>query len=93
MLHIRLLVPTDLYEQVLALLDAAVGVTNISVMKGAARSPAGDLVELDAAREAADDLLDALTGLRLDERGSISVEQIDLSVSRGSRQAQQAGAG
>ena len=50
MLHIRLLVPTDLSEQVLALLDSSVGVTNISLVRGAARSPAGDLVEFDAAR-------------------------------------------
>ncbi len=87
MLHVRLLVPTDLSEQVLALLDAAIGVANISLVKGAARSPAGDLIEFDTAREVADDLLDDLAATELDERGTISVEQVDLALSKASRVA------
>jgi uncharacterized hydrophobic protein (TIGR00271 family) len=87
MLHVRLLVPVDLSEAVLALIDAAVGVANVSVVRGAARSPVGDLVEFDAAREIADALLDELAELKLDERGAITVEQVDLAVSRSSHEA------
>jgi len=89
MLHVRLLVPIDLTAQILALLDANVGVVNISVVTGAGRSPAGDLIEFDAAREVGDDLFAALADLDLDDRGSISVEQVDLSLSRSSREAQE----
>ncbi len=39
------------------------------------------------AREVADDLLDDLAALHLDELGAISVEQIDIAVSRSSREA------
>jgi uncharacterized hydrophobic protein (TIGR00271 family) len=87
MLHVRLLVPPDLTAQVLALLDSNVGVANVSVVRGAGRSPAGDLVELNAAREVGDDLLDELSAMHLDERGAISVEQIDIAVSRASQEA------
>ncbi|HZM66835.1 MAG TPA: hypothetical protein VFC16_11110 [Nakamurella sp.] len=93
MLHVRLLVPTDLFEQVLALIDATVGVVNSSVVnssvvRAAGRDPAGDLVEVDAAQEIVDVLLDDLADLQLDGRGSISIEQIDLSLSRRAREAQ-----
>src|SRR5450755_3226175 len=93
MLHVRLLVPTDLFEQVLALIDATVGVVNSSVVnssvvRAAGRDPAGDLVEVDAAQEIVDVLLDDLADLQLDWRGSISIEQIDLSLSRRAREAQ-----
>jgi len=86
-LHVRLLVPLDLVEQVLALIDACVGVANVSVVAGAARSPAGDLVEFDVARESADDLFDEFAAIELDERGAITVEQVDIAVSRSSRVA------
>ncbi|HYN74138.1 MAG TPA: DUF389 domain-containing protein [Nakamurella sp.] len=88
MLHVRLLVPADLSAQVLALIDGTVGVANSSVVPGAGRNPAGDLVEFDAARECADALLDDLNTLKLDERGAISIEQVDLSLSRSSQRAQ-----
>jgi len=88
MLHVRLLVPVDLSAQVLALIDGTVGVANSSVVPGAGRNPAGDLIEFDAARECVDALLDDLDALKLDERGAISIEQVDLSLSRSSQQVQ-----
>ena len=50
-------------------------------------------VEFDAARECVDALLDDLSELKLDERGAISIEQVDLSLSRSSQQAQDDGPG
>jgi hypothetical protein len=92
MLHVRLLVPTPGADRPdragAALIDTTVGVVNSSVVSGAGRDPAGDLVEFDAARENVDVLLDDLADLQLDERGSISTEQIDLSLSRRAREAQ-----
>jgi uncharacterized hydrophobic protein (TIGR00271 family) len=88
MLHVRMLVPTDLLAQVLALIDATVGVADISIVKGAARLPAGDLVEFEAARECADGLFDALAEIGIGERGAISVQEVDLALSSGAREAQ-----
>jgi uncharacterized hydrophobic protein (TIGR00271 family) len=81
-------VPTDLLAQVLALIDATVGVADISIVKGAARLPAGDLVEFEAARECADGLFDALAEIGIGERGAISVQEVDLALSSGAREAQ-----
>jgi len=58
------------------------------VVRAAGRDPAGDLVEVDAAREIVDVPLDDLADLQPDERGPISIEQIDLSLSRRAREAQ-----
>ena len=88
MLHVRLLVPTDLLAQVLALIDTTVGVADISIVKGAGRLPAGDLVEFEAARECADGLFDALAEIGIGERGAISVQEVDLALSSGAREAQ-----
>jgi uncharacterized hydrophobic protein (TIGR00271 family) len=88
MLHVRMLVPTDLLAQVLALIDATVGVADISIVKGAARLPAGDLVEFEAARECADGLFDALAEIGIGERGAFSVQEDDLELSSGAREAQ-----
>lgn len=81
-LHLRLIVPADLTETVQACLDDAVGVTHVAVLSGAARRPPGDVVLCDVAREAADELLEALRACGLGDRGAIAMEQVDLSLSR-----------
>lgn len=88
MLHLRLIVPSTRTDSVCATLDEALGVTNIVVLPGAAREPRGDLVLCDVAREAANEVLDALCDLGLDEEGSISVETIDTAISRVARVAE-----
>ncbi|WP_371677121.1 DUF389 domain-containing protein [Streptomyces sp. NBC_01276] len=82
MLHLRMITPHALTEQVVELIDRTVGTTHLVVLTGAARDPAGDVVMCDVAREAADELLQEMRALRLDESGSIAVEHIDLSISR-----------
>ncbi|MGH9095762.1 MAG: DUF389 domain-containing protein, partial [Acidimicrobiales bacterium] len=81
MLHLRVITPTDLADRVLALLDADVGATNVVVLRGVARDPAGDLISSDVAREAANGVLDGLSGLGVRERGSITLEGIDTAMS------------
>lgn len=91
MLHLRTIVPADRTDAVCSALASHVGVTNVVVVPGAARSPKGDLVTADVAREAANEVLDAMRDLGLDKDGSIAVEKIDLSLSevadRAERQA------
>ena len=89
MLHLRLLVPAELSSAVLALLSGYAGVAHLSQVRGAALDPAGDLVELEVAREAADELIEALNRLGLDPDGAISVSPVDLSLSAASVRAQQ----
>ncbi|MEU3605288.1 DUF389 domain-containing protein [Streptomyces sp. NPDC035033] len=81
MLHLRMIVPPDRTEAVTELIGATVGTTHLVVLAGAARDPAGDLVLCDVAREAGDELLHGLRELRIDQDGSIAVENIDLSMS------------
>ncbi|MEU3721905.1 DUF389 domain-containing protein [Streptomyces sp. NPDC031705] len=82
MLHLRMITPPHLTEEVVGLVERTVGTTHLVVLAGAARDPVGDLVLCDVAREAADELLHGMRSLGIDESGSIAVESIDLSISR-----------
>ncbi|MEU3652183.1 DUF389 domain-containing protein [Streptomyces sp. NPDC032161] len=81
MLHLRLIVPADRTDEVVRLVEGTAGTAHLVVMPGVARDPAGDMVLCDVAREAGDDLIGALRGLGIDEQGSISLENLDLTLS------------
>lgn len=87
MLHLRLHVPTDLTERVRHGLSASAVTTNLAVVPGAAAQPPGDLVTADVAREAMSDVLAWLRDLGVEKRGSIAIENVDLTLSDGARQA------
>lgn len=88
MLHLRLIVPVELRDTVLARLDKWVGVTHVVVLPGAAVRPAGDLVMCDVAREAADEVLGGLRETGLAEHGAIDVQQVELTISRAADRAE-----
>ncbi|GBQ02171.1 hypothetical protein SSP531S_36280 [Streptomyces spongiicola] len=88
MLHLRLIVPPDRTERVVATIEKTVGTTHLVVFTGAARNPSGDLVLCDVAREAGDELIGGLRELGLDREGAISVESVDLSLSRRADEAE-----
>ncbi|MFD8640157.1 DUF389 domain-containing protein [Streptomyces zaomyceticus] len=81
MLHLRMIVPQDRTARAVELIQSTVGTTHLVVLPGAARDPVGDLVMCDMARESTDELLHGLRGMRIDQDGSIAVENIDLSMS------------
>ncbi|MFE5834373.1 DUF389 domain-containing protein [Streptomyces sp. NPDC056488] len=81
MLHLRMIVPHETTPAVTELIESTVGTTHLVVIPGAARIPAGDVVLCDVAREAGDELLKGLRGLRIDQVGSIAVDDIGLSLS------------
>ncbi|MFG1850692.1 DUF389 domain-containing protein [Actinomadura geliboluensis] len=81
MLHLRAIVPADRTDAVCRALDACAGATNVVVIDGAARSPRGDLVTADIARESANEVLDALRALSVDRDGSIALDKVDLTLS------------
>lgn len=76
-----MIVPQDRTALAVELIESTVGTTHLVVLPGAARDPVGDLVMCDVARESTDELLHGLRGMRIDQDGSISVEDIDLSMS------------
>jgi uncharacterized hydrophobic protein (TIGR00271 family) len=88
MLHLRLITPSELTEDVVRSIEKTVGTTHLVVLPGAARDPAGDVVMCDVAREAGDELIGSLRKLGLDDCGSIAVEDIDLSLSRRAEKAE-----
>ena len=68
MLHLRVIVPTDLSERVIELLTENPGVTHLVVHPGAAVDPAGDEITADIARESANDVIDGLKSFGVKER-------------------------
>ncbi|MEU9332056.1 DUF389 domain-containing protein [Streptomyces sp. NPDC048290] len=89
MLHLRLITPPDRTADVIRLIENTVGTTHVVVMEGAARNPRGDVVMCDVAREAGDGLLTGLQELGIEDTGSISVENIDLSLSKRGTKAEE----
>ncbi|MFB9902976.1 DUF389 domain-containing protein [Allokutzneria oryzae] len=81
MLHLRIVCPPERTEAVLGVLRAEQGATHLVLLPGAGLDPAGDVVEADVAREAADDVLAQLCALRLDHDGAITMETIDTALS------------
>ncbi len=93
MLHLRLIVPSDLTPAVLDVLERAPEVTNLWHLPGAASRPAGDLVSCDVAKEEGSTLLRELRDLGLEHRGSIAVEEVDASISLAAQDAERAAPG
>ncbi|MET9893946.1 DUF389 domain-containing protein [Streptomyces sp. NPDC006465] len=89
MLHLRLITPADRTDDVVRLIEKTVGTTHLVVIPGAARTPAGDVVMCDVAREAGDELIGALRESGLARTGSIAVETIDLSLSKRADEAEE----
>ncbi|HEX5510140.1 DUF389 domain-containing protein [Streptomyces triticisoli] len=88
MLHVRLITPPEQTDDVVRLIESAVGTAHLVVLPSAARRPAGDVVLCDVAREAGDELLDGLRELGVDRSGSITVENLDLTLSEQAEQAE-----
>lgn len=82
MLHLRMIVPAGRTKEVAALVSATPGATHLTVVRGAAYDPVGDLLTCDVAREAADPLLAGLRGLGVADDGSIAVEDVEVTLSR-----------
>lgn len=89
MLHLRVIAPYERTDRVVEALDRTPGVTNIVVLTKAARRPEGDMVLADVAREAANTVIEELKALGLEEDGSITAEEIELSISRGADEAEE----
>lgn len=81
MLHVRLIVPTELTTAVLERLRATPGVAHVAVIHGAAIVPSGDLVLCDVVREAANEVVEWLQRQGIHRHGAITVETVEATVS------------
>ncbi|WP_327011082.1 DUF389 domain-containing protein [Dactylosporangium sp. NBC_01737] len=81
MLHLRVISPPDRTDEVVRIIEAAPGATNLVVLPGAARQPDGDLVLCDVVREAGSQVLSALRKQRIHEVGSIAIDHVDVALS------------
>jgi uncharacterized hydrophobic protein (TIGR00271 family) len=95
-IHLRLVVPTDVTDAVLAALRGDERITHLVILRGAAIRPDGDVVTLDVAREAASEVIAALRQLGVDGsdgRGGMAIEEVDAAPSRTARRAEEAAPG
>ena len=60
MVHLRIVVPAELAEKVLDLLEATPSTSNLILLAGAARQPSGDVILCDVAREDASVVIEDL---------------------------------
>jgi uncharacterized hydrophobic protein (TIGR00271 family) len=81
-IHLRIVSPPERTEATIAALERTDSVTNIVVLRGAARRPEGDVILCDVAREDASVILSDLKELRLHDEGSIALETIDTAISK-----------
>jgi uncharacterized hydrophobic protein (TIGR00271 family) len=87
-LHLRILSPDDSSDAVVDTLRSAVGVTHVIRFAGVALVPAGDVIEADVTREAANEVIETLRGMGLAESGAITMEPLDTVLSKAAEQAE-----
>jgi len=80
MLRVRVVSPAGLTGQLLERLSAAPGVHNLVVLPEAVHKPEGDAVDFDLNDSAANPVFRELRELGLAQRGSISVERVDATL-------------
>ncbi len=90
-LHLRVIAPEDLRDDVIGVLQQEVGVANVLLYPGAALDPPGDEIAADIARECANDVIKHLKALEVHHRGSISLEVLDTVLSSKAHEALQQG--
>ncbi|MGV9676721.1 DUF389 domain-containing protein [Nocardia sp. NPDC003482] len=93
MLHVRVICPPEATDAALAVLRTEPGATLITLHRGAAVEPAGDLIEADIARECANDVLAALSDLGIPSTGGILLDPVETSLSEAADRAEEAAPG
>jgi uncharacterized hydrophobic protein (TIGR00271 family) len=81
-LHLRILSPTALTDEVVDVLDTDPAVSGLAVVRGAAIRPPGDLVMADIAREGANHIVERLRATRVHREGSIEIDPVPTYMSQ-----------
>jgi len=87
MLHVRVVSPSDVTAELVAVLVADAGVLNLTVLPASVRNPDGDAVLFDVVQGRANEVIGRLRQLQLDRRGSIALEPVTTSISAGPARA------
>ncbi|MFD6061044.1 DUF389 domain-containing protein [Rhodococcus wratislaviensis] len=82
MLHLRILSPSALTDDVVRALVDDPAVSGLTVTATASMRPAGDLISADVAREGANEVIDRLRATGLHREGSIHIEPVHTWLSR-----------
>lgn len=82
--------PPDATGAVLAVLAANPGATHVTLARGVALAPAGDLIQADVAREAANEVLEQLTALGICKTGGITLGPVETVLSEAADRAVEA---
>jgi uncharacterized hydrophobic protein (TIGR00271 family) len=85
--HLRLIVPSELASPVIERLRDSPGVAHVIHLEASSSSPPGELVLCDVAREAANDVIEWLQQLDVHRRGAISVEAVESIISDAAERA------
>ena len=93
MIHMRLVVPDDLKDQVLDLFCGSEAVSSVICLEHAAHKPEGHVILADVAREEASVIVSDLKELDLDHRGTIALEYVDTAISDAADAAEKAARG
>jgi len=81
-LHLRIYSPAGLTAQACAVLESSSMVSSLAVVPTAGVRPVGDLIMADIPREAANDVIDALRELGLQDEGAIQIMGVPTWISR-----------
>ncbi len=82
MLRLTATIPSDLTEEVTRVLSDSSAVSTLSVLRGAAVRPVGDVVHADVAREGVNAIVESLRDLGVHEGGTLQLEPVSTWVSR-----------
>ncbi len=93
MLHLRLIVPADRADEVVASVCDDPAVALVTRERGAAVVPSGDVITVDVAREAADRIIARLRQLGVHRDGSITLEPVEMALSDAAMRAEAAAPG
>jgi uncharacterized hydrophobic protein (TIGR00271 family) len=93
MVHLRIVAPSHEAEHAMELLKATPSVINLIRIPGAAQKPEGDLILCDVAKEDASVVVSDLREFGIEEKGSISIDDISSILSESAVRAEQHAAG
>ena len=82
MLRLTVTIPDELTERVTQVLTDSTAVSSLSVLRGVAVRPVGDVVHADVAREGATAVIDRLRELGVHENGTLQIEPVTTWISR-----------
>ncbi|MGW1676367.1 DUF389 domain-containing protein [Saccharopolyspora sp. NPDC002376] len=93
MLHLRVICPAERTERVLAEVRSHPGAAHVVLVRGGALEPVGDLIEVDLAREAADEVLAAIRASELAQVGAVTITDVGTTLSERAERAEESAPG